>query len=310
MLQDIILFHAFFTEFIRERNAYYLVSNIIKPLTKKFRFSFAEVVGPVPITFFVSHFWGTGFREFVTCITHHAKEVKMLEATTPSVRPSGLGPPDFSYWVCFLSNNQWKLEEELGDWNESSFYKALSSDLCQATCMVTDTRAMPLTRTWCLFEVLLSFQKQEMGGLYTGLVYCTETGVMSFGNAGYDASVGLARRLSTLNVADATASFQQDKDMIDGLIIKQGGFDKMNFYLRSRAKEAMGTVSAKFSDDMHALESSLSVEQVSEELAFGDLPVEEVPEQVVSQEADSEGNDKAKALAVFNSVPTGGIESL
>ena len=65
------------------------------------------------------------------------------------------------YWVCSFSNNQWQLNEELGDgsgWQQCSFYLALRSGHCLGTTMVVDDDAMPLERSWCLFELLHTFQ--------------------------------------------------------------------------------------------------------------------------------------------------------
>merc|ERR1712032_255883 len=72
-LQALINLYNFFENFIRERNAYYLDSNIIRKLTVSSKLSFAEVVGPSTIVFFVSHYWGSAFGHFMAAIRHHAK---------------------------------------------------------------------------------------------------------------------------------------------------------------------------------------------------------------------------------------------
>merc|ERR1719210_2097858 len=99
--------------------------------------------------------------------------------------------------------------------------------------MVLDDEAKPLTRSWCLFELLQTFQLEDKRkGEYQGLLYCTDSGVMNTGRASFDASIALARKLSALKVQDATASKDSDKKMIDSLIEIEGGFDHMNEYLR------------------------------------------------------------------------------
>lgn len=54
----------FFEAFIKERSMYYVCSNIVKPLTEPFQLSFAEVVGPTAMQWFVSHYWGMAVRHF------------------------------------------------------------------------------------------------------------------------------------------------------------------------------------------------------------------------------------------------------
>jgi hypothetical protein len=57
--------YGFFQAFIQDRNMYYLNENVLLPLTSKARMSFAELAGPKDVDWFVSHYWGTRFKEFV-----------------------------------------------------------------------------------------------------------------------------------------------------------------------------------------------------------------------------------------------------
>eukprot|EP00913_Durusdinium_trenchii_P018448 g17331.t1 len=72
---------------------------------------------------------------------------------------------------------------------------------------------MPLTRAWCLFEVLQTKEIQNKRPDFEGLWLCTSTGVLHEGKAGVDVALHLAKRLSNLRLEDATASVQKDKDM-------------------------------------------------------------------------------------------------
>merc|ERR1712232_503450 len=63
----------FFAGFIRDRTAYYLVSNVLCPLEKSSKLSYAEIVGSVAVQWFVSHFWGTPFVHFCQTIRKHAQ---------------------------------------------------------------------------------------------------------------------------------------------------------------------------------------------------------------------------------------------
>ena len=65
---------------------YYVNENLVKPLTQAECISYAELVGPSPVAWFVSHYWGTGLRHFVESIRKHALLMQGEE------RPFTLGP--------------------------------------------------------------------------------------------------------------------------------------------------------------------------------------------------------------------------
>lgn len=251
-LQDLL---NFFRDFVRERNGYYLAANVIKPLTQAHQLSYAELCShsaPQRYSYFCSHHWGTCFAHFVETIGHHARSVGGSRRWC-----------SMTYWVCFLSNNQWNVAEELGngDWKESSFYKALRSGRCKGTCMVLDTKAVPLTRSWCLFEVLQTYLlEQEVGYQnFNGLTWCTAEGVIgSDRHSCYDTSVALAHRLSTLSVADATASDPSDQQMIATLVEEEGGMATMNTFIRNNMMSTLDLVQKHFLRDMTVAQRALA----------------------------------------------------
>ena len=137
-----------FRPLIRGRNMYYICPNIVLPITKKVHKSFAEVVGCGLVDWFISHFWGLPFADFILSLQEHAIS-----------RGS-----DLRYWVCTFSNNQWDMEAEVPSGkppSHSSFYKALTSPSCCGTGMMMDTDVTPLRRSWCLFEMLHTFLQEE-----------------------------------------------------------------------------------------------------------------------------------------------------
>ena len=71
-VSSFIELYEFFYE-VGARNMYFVEPHIVKPLTEPFQLSYAELVGPVQVQFFVSHFWGLDFRKTVQAMTHHAK---------------------------------------------------------------------------------------------------------------------------------------------------------------------------------------------------------------------------------------------
>jgi len=246
---NVVDVYGAFDDCIRSRDMYYVATNIIKPLTKPSRLSYAEVVGPQPVDWFVSHYWGTSFAHFVFSIKKHSETV--VEAPRSAA--------DVSYWICSFSNNQWELEMEIGSsWEDSSFYLALLSTTCVGTAMVLDDEAWPLTRAWCLFEVLQTKIIRTKRDDFQGLYLCTSTGVLQKGKAGVDVAMRIAERLTKLRLENATASVQKDKEMIDDLVSKMpGGFAEVNRFVKSNIAEALRTMQAAFTSDLEKLLTTL-----------------------------------------------------
>eukprot|EP00928_Gymnodinium_smaydae_P022592 TRINITY_DN18926_c0_g1_i1.p1 TRINITY_DN18926_c0_g1~~TRINITY_DN18926_c0_g1_i1.p1 ORF type:complete len:1602 (-),score=183.61 TRINITY_DN18926_c0_g1_i1:53-4360(-) len=233
---------TFFAAFIKDRNMYYLNPNILLPLTAKHKMSFAEVVGPKKVEWFISHFWGTAIMYTVDAVKNHA----MTVCQTRSWK-------DISYWICTFCNNQYRVSEELGHgYENSSFYLTLRSGLCLGTCMILDKDALPLTRSWCLFELLQTILLEEMKlfSNFNGLLFCTNTGVVNYGSASVDVSRGIGRRLATLKLQDAHAFDANDQAMIHGLVRDtMGGFEPMNEKLRVHIRHALGVAQRKSAQD-------------------------------------------------------------
>lgn len=242
-----------FEDCIRDRTMYYTATNILKPLTESKKLSYAELARPNLVMWFVSHYWGNPFRHFVASIRKHAETV------------AGSFPwASLAYWICSLSNNQWQVSDEVGStWDQSSFYLALTCDMCRGTAMVLDDQALPLTRAWCLFELLQTKLLRNEREDFQGLWLCTTTGVLHKGRAGVDVAMRIAQRLSSLKLEDASASFQKDKDMIDNLVSKMpGGFSAMNKFIRSNIAEALMSMQEAFSSEFKELVQTLGHQDV------------------------------------------------
>merc|ERR1712157_457493 len=89
--------------------------------------------------------------------------------------------------------------------------------------MVLDEQALPLTRSWCIFELLQTLNLERSDEQFQGLLLCTVTGVLNTGNASVETAMNLARRISTLSLESASASNENDKDMINKQVLKQMG---------------------------------------------------------------------------------------
>jgi len=222
----------FFLTFVQERNMYYLDGNIVRPLTSASEVSFAELVGPLQVEWFVSHFWGHPFNQTCTALRKHAEAMSRHDDWKQT-----------AYWVCTFSNSQHNIPTELGEgqWKKSSFYLALGSSKCVGTCMVLDEHAKPLNRSWCLFEVLQTLRRAESDSAgFAGLQFCTSVGVVNSGQASVDVSMNLGKSLTNLCLQDATATSAEDKQMIDDLVLSEmGDFDTINGALKSHMQGAL-----------------------------------------------------------------------
>jgi len=233
-------FLEFFSDFIQSRDMYYVQGHILDRLTAEDRLSFAEVAGACRAQWFVSHHWGTALRETCDALEQHAK----------AFREPGTHWRDGAYWICAFSINQYNKEEEVGTtWSESSFSLALSSGCLRGTVLVLDERALPLTRSWCLFEVLQTILLMGQPSTWVsdfatfeGLVLCSSSGVLNsdHANAGDDVALGIAQRLQTLSLQDAKASVPADKEMIDRLVVQEvGGLAQADAKLASSLSVAL-----------------------------------------------------------------------
>jgi len=246
-VRDVLELYEKFAAFIKDRNMYYIDPNILRQLTSTRKLSYAELVGPQQVQWFVSHWWGTRFQVYCLALQRHAKAV--CETLDPAVWGAT------SYWICTFSNNQYQIKEELGtSHKESSFYLALHSGICRGTCMILDEMAMPLKRSWCLFELLQTITLEQSQVGFKGLLFCTENGVLNFGASTVEMSMQIGERLSTLSLEDAEATTEQDKNMITQLVLQEmESFEKINTVLREHIGHALGRCRDRVDDDFDTL---------------------------------------------------------
>eukprot|EP00439_Symbiodinium_sp_Y106_P059078 s5603_g8.t1 len=253
-----------FAAFIKDRNMYYIDPNILRQLTSTRKLSYAELVGPQQVQWFVSH-------------CHQLLDMYVLQQPVPDQGgalatgmltahlPDPL-PLDFG-------------TKELGtSHKESSFYLALHSGICRGTCMILDEMAMPLKRSWCLFELLQTITLEQSQVGFKGLLFCTENGVLNFGASTVEMSMQIGERLSTLSLEDAEATTEQDavmlcslhlqrfgisvyrsrqsqdKNMITQLVLQEmESFEKINTVLREHIGHALGRCRDRVDDDFDTL---------------------------------------------------------
>ncbi|CAE7213394.1 unnamed protein product [Symbiodinium natans] len=246
-VRDVLELEEKFGAFIKDRNMYYIDPNILQHLTARHKLSYAELVGPQTVQWFVSHWWGTQYRVYCMTLQRHAKAV--CETSDEAIWGAT------SYWICTFSNNQHQIKEELGSSHrESSFYLALHSGVCRGTCMILDEMAMPLKRSWCLFELLQTIHLEKTQANFRGLLFCTENGVLNFGASTVEMSMQIGERLSGLSLKDAEATTEKDKNMITELVLQEmDSFEKIDAVLREHISEALGICRDRVDDDFDAL---------------------------------------------------------
>ncbi|CAE7220678.1 unnamed protein product [Symbiodinium natans] len=222
-----------FQQYIRDRNLYYIDSNIVQPLTSHVKLSLAELLGPSTVAWFVSHYWGTKFAYTCEALRRHAEHVTSGQ--------KGTSWQTISYWICAFSNNQYQIAHELGtSHKESSFYLALHSAPVQGTCMILDEKALPLTRSWCLFELLQTVLLEKKREDFKGLQFCTNTGIVNFGQATTEVAITIGKRLADLSLSEAEATCEEDQETIKSLVVEEmGSFDEMDKILDMKIKDAL-----------------------------------------------------------------------
>ncbi|CAE7476370.1 unnamed protein product [Symbiodinium natans] len=281
-ISQIVDLYEEFKSFIQDRNLYYVDSNIVRPLTQSCRLSLAEFMGPSKVDWFVSHYWGTNFSYTVKALKLHAMSVWNKEALLSASKevlvwkngaahvgsssPSGQSHDSLksrlpiSYWICAFSNNQYKVAEELGATHEeSSFFLALHSPSVVGTVMVLDEQALPLTRSWCLFELLQTMNLERCRSNFQGLRFCTNTGVLNLGQSTTEVAMNIGKKLSSLSLEDAISTRPEDGKTIQELILKERkSWDGINSELRKHIKDALGVcrehVDKSFQDIFYQLE--------------------------------------------------------
>jgi len=101
-------------------------------------------------------------------------------------------------------------------------------------------------------------QHDKQQELFTGMHFCTSSGLLDRGEASTEVSLNMGRKLANLDLEDAAASCQEDKDMIDGLVVSEmGGFEEINGKLRSQFASALKASEIAVLRDYEVIRSSL-----------------------------------------------------
>lgn len=121
-------------------NLYHINEHQVLPLTYRFQSSFVDLIADdeqKPV-WFISHWWGTPFKETVALMNWHARCRKLGITTT--------------YWICTFAINQHQLGELSGNLIDTPFVKAIYDPHCLGTCALFDANATTFSRIWCIME--------------------------------------------------------------------------------------------------------------------------------------------------------------
>eukprot|EP00971_Amphidinium_carterae_P191222 3794738-Amphidinium_carterae.1 len=116
--------------------------------------------GGLAVVYFISHFWGEDFGEFVQSLFRFA----LLEVNDPNLTKKAIiqKAKQLQLYICAFSNNQHNIEEELsGDIRQSPFYVALTSPTTTKVVLNLDTQIAALQRAWCAFEFSLTVMEKK-----------------------------------------------------------------------------------------------------------------------------------------------------
>ena len=117
--------------------------------------------------------------------------------------------------------------------------------------MVLDQAVEPLRRVWCLFELLQTFLiRDDAPHTFEGLKLLTSTGVLNSGNCSIDLAMAIGRALASLDLQDARASNDADKELIFSAVRQEGGFQALNSKLTQEIGAIMAGIADKFEQDL------------------------------------------------------------
>jgi hypothetical protein len=131
------------------------------PKWSKVAGSLAELLGPGPPDFFISHNWGGAFAHFVAAVERHFKT--RVEGKLKGKDGEEKTEDNTFYWVCTFANNQHDPKHDIAEAGPADgwgFAKALN--VAQSVVSIQDDTqvgSFTLYRAWCAFEFWWAMRK-------------------------------------------------------------------------------------------------------------------------------------------------------
>lgn len=210
---------------------------VVQPETSARKCAFIDLVGAQetddegrPLvgraTVFVSHAWGCPFKTTLVTMLEHAAE-----------------HPDAYFWFDLILNNQHDTAARPQEWWTTTFRTQIESIGSLLLVLPTWDRPAPLTRAWCLYELLCAAQGE---GVVVRLRMPSFQSAQHFRQAMLDYKYGLspARRpfdgglavLAATQAEKADATNEADKTMIFQAVRDTVGFARLDELVKEQMR--------------------------------------------------------------------------
>merc|ERR1740124_958110 len=132
---------------------------VTKPFTKAKKQScvtcFPSTAGPQTPRFFISHWWGNTFTDFIQCVEQAVRDFSWNGCDEDDRRGGGM-THDTPIWVCAFANNEYNLGEDIAeDPKDQGFVRALKLTKFR-TISILDNDGVVFSRIWCNLELFLT----------------------------------------------------------------------------------------------------------------------------------------------------------
>eukprot|EP00929_Paragymnodinium_shiwhaense_P102447 TRINITY_DN65638_c0_g1_i1.p1 TRINITY_DN65638_c0_g1~~TRINITY_DN65638_c0_g1_i1.p1 ORF type:complete len:634 (+),score=22.57 TRINITY_DN65638_c0_g1_i1:28-1929(+) len=205
------------------RNLHEVNGTMIKPVCEKEMVSYVELLRRWeaerlgvsalrgrPVDAFVSHWWGEEFPHLVDTLKRFADTRCATWFRLPCRRLRS--PLSWCFWICAFANNQYAIENALGDGDvyDTAFFLALKSSA--EVVAVLDSTGEIYKRIWCAFELFVA--KVVLKDQDVEVVLANPHGVLTLGDASPADKQFLNELITSVDLAHAGASVEADKVMI------------------------------------------------------------------------------------------------
>jgi hypothetical protein len=179
-------------------------------------------------TRFVSHTWRRTFSNLVKCLEHHEAEY-------------GSGQ---YYWIDIIALNQHATEQAHDEKENRALLIDLDTAINTSTAVVAQIdrwdEPVALQRIWCLFEM---WRAIELGRpIYMGF---PQAEAERFASELETRSADIEQMIASINIENAAATMQTDKDMIVSQVASTVGVDAFNECIRSKLRNLLLLTAAR-----------------------------------------------------------------
>ena len=187
-------------------------NGLIKPRTEEQKCAYVDTLPADAVadaTVFVSHAWRYDLADSIDVMEQHEKE-----------------HPGSVFWFDLVMNNQHGTAERPFEWWCHTFQHSIEQIGTVVLVLAPWRRPIPLTRSWCLFEIMCSLNAGREKVDFR-IMLPTEQG-RAFTNSLIEDHEGALRALSDVRTEESEAFLQSDREMIFKAVEASIGFQKLN----------------------------------------------------------------------------------